>query len=94
MTMEFISGILDELKDRSLLRDYITIESAQEPTVQINEKPYLSFCSNNYLGLANHPIVAAWPQVNLPTQGFLIKLRQLLRILCADFEMDNSIFTH
>ncbi|MCR4293305.1 MAG: 8-amino-7-oxononanoate synthase [Candidatus Kuenenia sp.] len=57
MTMEFISDILDELKDRSLLRDYITIESAQEPTVQIHGKHYLSFCSNNYLGLASHPIV-------------------------------------
>src|SRR4030067_47411 len=57
MTMEFISGILEELKDLSLLRDYTTIESAQEPTVQINGKAYLSFCSNNYLGLASHPIV-------------------------------------
>lgn len=46
---------LHTLKDRALLREYRTIEGAQDPYIQINGKSYLSFCSNNYLGLANHP---------------------------------------
>ncbi|MEB2310063.1 MAG: 8-amino-7-oxononanoate synthase [Candidatus Brocadiaceae bacterium] len=57
MGIDFISDELKVLQDRSLLRDFKTIESAQDSCVQINGKSYLSFCSNNYLGLANHPKV-------------------------------------
>ncbi|MCF6147644.1 MAG: 8-amino-7-oxononanoate synthase [Candidatus Kuenenia sp.] len=57
MNMEFISEILQELKDKDLLRDCTAIESAQEPIVRIKGKEYISFCSNNYLGLANHPLL-------------------------------------
>ena len=55
MGIDFILDELHTLKDRALLREYKTIEGAQEPYIQINGKSYLSFCSNNYLGLANHP---------------------------------------
>ncbi len=55
MSIDFILDELNTLKDRALLREYKTIEGAQDPHVQINGKSYLSFCSNNYLGLANHP---------------------------------------
>lgn len=55
MSNDFILDELKALKDRALLRDYKTIESAQDPYIQINGKTFLSFCSNNYLGLANHP---------------------------------------
>ncbi|MCF6154711.1 MAG: 8-amino-7-oxononanoate synthase [Candidatus Brocadia sp.] len=55
MEIEFILDELNTLKDRTLLREYKTIESPQNPYIQINGKSYLSFCSNNYLGLANHP---------------------------------------
>lgn len=54
MGIEFILDELHTLKDMALLREYRTIESAQDPYIQINGKSYLSFCSNNYLGLANH----------------------------------------
>lgn len=55
MSIDFILDELKALKDLNLLREYKTIESAQEPHIHINGKLYLSFCSNNYLGLANHP---------------------------------------
>lgn len=55
MGIEFIFDELHTLKDRALLREFRTIESAQDTCIQINGKSYLSFCSNNYLGLANHP---------------------------------------
>lgn len=55
MGIDFISNELKALQDSALLRDLKTIESAQDSCVQINGKSYLSFCSNNYLGLANHP---------------------------------------
>src|SRR3972149_1047913 len=55
MGLNFILNELQALKDHALMREYKTIESAQGPYVQINGKSYLSFCSNNYLGLADHP---------------------------------------
>lgn len=55
MGIDFILDELGDLQNRSLLREYKAIEGAQCPYVHINGKSYLSFCSNNYLGLANHP---------------------------------------
>ncbi len=57
MGIDFILEELRTLKEHALLRDYRTIEGAQGPYVQIEGKSYLSFCSNNYLGLADHPSI-------------------------------------
>ncbi|RKZ41673.1 MAG: 8-amino-7-oxononanoate synthase [Gammaproteobacteria bacterium] len=38
-------------------------DSPQTPTLLINGQPYLTFCSNDYLGLASHPrLKTAWQQ--------------------------------
>src|SRR3989339_2151351 len=55
MGLDFILDELKSLREQALMRDYRTIESAQGPYIQIEGKSYLSFCSNNYLGLADHP---------------------------------------
>lgn len=52
---EFLKEELGTLKDNDLLRALQPIESAQDSHVIINKKEYLNLCSNNYLGLANHP---------------------------------------
>ncbi|MBM2833153.1 MAG: bioF, partial [Candidatus Brocadiaceae bacterium] len=52
---DFIFDELSSLKEHALMREYRTVESAQGPYIQIKGKSYLSFCSNNYLGLADHP---------------------------------------
>ncbi len=46
---------LKRLKEAHLLRTLISIESAQSTTITLEGKKVLLFCSNNYLGLANHP---------------------------------------
>ena len=53
--MNQLEDILTELAGRGLLRSLREIESAQGPRVQIAGEDYLLLCSNNYLGLANHP---------------------------------------
>ncbi len=47
-----------ELNQRAaagLLRQRRTVASAQSPHIVVEGKPYLAFCSNDYLGLASHP---------------------------------------
>jgi 8-amino-7-oxononanoate synthase len=46
---------LDERKRQSLYRARKTIASAQGASVVVDGQQLLGFCSNDYLGLANHP---------------------------------------
>ena len=55
--LEFIKDELRVLKDAGLYRKSIVIEDCQGPYVTIDGEKYLSFCSNDYLGLAGHPKV-------------------------------------
>jgi 8-amino-7-oxononanoate synthase len=49
---------LDERKRKSLYRDRKTIASVQGTSVMVAGKQLLGFCSNDYLGLANHPEIS------------------------------------
>jgi glycine C-acetyltransferase len=46
---------LAQLRDAGLWRELREVESAQEASVLLRGREVLLFCSNNYLGLANHP---------------------------------------
>jgi len=52
---DWIKKQVNDLKDQHLYNNILTIESAIGPEIIINGKKVLNFCSNNYLGLANHP---------------------------------------
>jgi 8-amino-7-oxononanoate synthase len=55
--MKYISDELERIKKSGLYRKLNIVESAQGTHLEIKGKTYLSFCSNNYLGLANNPLV-------------------------------------
>ncbi len=46
-------------KDQGLFRQTQVAQSPQGPLMKINGQQYLTFCSNDYLGLANHPSLVA-----------------------------------
>jgi glycine C-acetyltransferase/8-amino-7-oxononanoate synthase len=50
---------LAELRERGLDRRLRLIDGPQGPQVLLDGKPVLLLCSNNYLGLADHPAVRA-----------------------------------
>ncbi|KAF0206196.1 MAG: 8-amino-7-oxononanoate [Gallionellaceae bacterium] len=54
---------LDARKAQGLLRSRRTLTTPQSPHIVVDGQPYLAFCSNDYLGLANHPqLIAALQQ--------------------------------
>jgi 8-amino-7-oxononanoate synthase len=55
--MTDIAGRLEEIRDRGLHRRLRLIEGPQGPRVLLDGRPVLLLCSNNYLGLAEHPQV-------------------------------------
>jgi 8-amino-7-oxononanoate synthase len=61
--MQDLAAALSARKQQQLYRTRQTLEGPQDVVVRIGDRDYLSFCSNDYLGLANHPeIVAAFKE--------------------------------
>ena len=55
--MTDIGARLEELRDRGLYRRLRLVSGPQGPRVLLDGRPVLLLCSNNYLGLADHPEV-------------------------------------
>ncbi len=55
--MTDVAERLEELRDRGLYRRLRLISGPQGPHVTLDGQPVLLLCSNDYLGLANHPKV-------------------------------------
>jgi 8-amino-7-oxononanoate synthase len=56
-TGDEILDALDELRERGLYRKLRLVSGPQGPRVLLDGDPVLLLCSNNYLGLADHPRV-------------------------------------
>lgn len=53
--IDWLAQEIDGLKEQGLYNRIRTIGSAQGARLIVDGKDVLNFCSNNYLGLANHP---------------------------------------
>src|SRR5688500_1689391 len=53
--LDWLTQEIDSLKEQGLYNRIRTIGSAQGAWLTVDGKNVLNFCSNNYLGLANHP---------------------------------------
>ena len=56
---DWIQQEIDSLKSQGLYNNIRTIGSPQGAWLTVDGKKVLNFCSNNYLGLANHPTLTA-----------------------------------
>jgi len=54
-----LAARLSQRRREQLLRQRLLLDSPQQPNLHIDGKTLLAFCSNDYLGLANHPEVIA-----------------------------------
>ena len=55
--LQDLIGRLNELREQNLFRELRRVDSAQGPHVQIGGRTLLNFSSNDYLGLANDPLL-------------------------------------
>src|SRR2546430_10648911 len=55
--MSDIEEVIEDLRDRGLYRKLRMVSGPQGPRVVLDGQPVLLLCSNNYLGLADHPRV-------------------------------------
>jgi 8-amino-7-oxononanoate synthase len=57
MNSDALQHYLDELRSQHRYRGRLVVESPQSTELVIDGRRYLNFCSNDYLGHANHPKV-------------------------------------
>ena len=55
MLFQRLADRLADIRRSGLLRRRFTREGAQGPRIVVDGREFLAFCSNDYLGLANHP---------------------------------------
>lgn len=60
---------LTQLKADSLLRSRLLLDTPQGVRVRVNDRDVVSFCSNDYLGLANDPALIAAAKTALDAGG-------------------------
>jgi 8-amino-7-oxononanoate synthase len=60
---------LVELEHQGLLRQPRRVEGPQRPRLVVDGRQVLCMCSNNYLGLASHPVLAAALREGLELEG-------------------------
>lgn len=69
---ELLTEIRDQLaalQEQKLLRKRHIVDGPQGPLLDVEGRQYLAFCSNDYLGLANHPALRAAAQAGLDQYG-------------------------
>ena len=67
---EELQSTLDEIKKAGLYKRERFLDSPQASHVSSSSKDLLNFCSNNYLGLANHPRIIEAAKSSLDENGF------------------------
>ncbi|MFC1757412.1 glycine C-acetyltransferase [Planctomycetota bacterium] len=68
---EHLRGQLDEIRDAGRYKDERSITTPQNVEIRVDAgEPVLNLCANNYLGLAQHPDVAAAARDGLDNWGY------------------------
>ena len=61
---------LDRIRQNGLYKDERIINSPQHSIINVNNDTVLNFCSNNYLGLSNHPKIVDAAIIGIKKWGF------------------------
>ncbi|PQB08235.1 glycine C-acetyltransferase [Polaribacter filamentus] len=80
---------IQELKDAGLYKSERIIISAQDAVIKISTgQEVINFCSNNYLGLSNHPEVIQAAKDTMDTHGFGVSS---VRFICGTQDIHKRL---
>jgi glycine C-acetyltransferase len=90
--LAWVEEELKGLKDAGLYNHIRTIASPQGAWLQIDGQRVLNFCSNNYLGLANHPRLLDAARAAMDTHGIgPAAVRSIAGTMDLHVELDKRI---
>ena len=88
----WVAEELKVLKEAGLYNRIRTIGSPQGAWLQVDGRRVLNFCSNNYLGLANHPRLAEAARAAMQTHGIgPAAVRSIAGTMDLHVELDRRI---
>ncbi len=89
---KILNDELDSINHSGLYKNERIIESSQSSKILVNGLEVLNFCSNNYLGLANHPEIITSAKKALDQWGFgLSSVRFICGTQTIHKELENTI---
>ena len=88
-SLEHFKNILDRIEKEGLSKKETKISSAQNVNITIEKnKEVMNFCSNNYLGLSNNPILINAAKKALDSYGFGMAS---VRFICGTQEIHKEL---
>jgi glycine C-acetyltransferase len=85
---QHLSGDISSLHIQGLYKHEIPISSQQQAAITSGGRELINLCSNNYLGLANHPKLIAAAQGALHEHGFGMAS---VRFICGTQELHKQL---
>ena len=67
---DYLASELEVLKQEGLFKPERVIQGQQQALVDLGDEPVINFCANNYLGLANNPLLIETAKAALDQYGY------------------------
>ncbi len=83
-----VATTLDQIRADGLWKHERLIRSSQGPTVTVAEGDVMNLCANNYLGLANHPDIAAAAGAAMDDYGYGMAS---VRFICGTLDVHRTL---
>ena len=88
MLKDQLADDLSTLKAEGLYKAEAVISTPQSARIGVGDQQLLNFCANNYLGLADHPVMIAAAQQALERWGFGMAS---VRFICGTAEIHKEL---
>jgi glycine C-acetyltransferase len=83
-----LAGELDATRSAGTYKRERVLDSAQGTTVTVGDRSLLNFCSNNYLGLSNHPAMIEAAKSALDERGYGLSS---VRFICGTQDIHREL---